>query len=237
MKTVTRYAWVPALTASLAISTYSLYWVARAWGMPPVLASLVSMIFDFASLTFADLSLRIARTHGDSALMPRTAVILLAAGSAWLNSYHPLLAGHTAIAARLLYAAPPVITVWLFEAHMRYERRSALRRAGRVPASLPAFGRWPWLLFPFRTLRALRSVVAFRLETVATANGIVVEAAAGNRNDAGNRQGSGDSPAIRAWARSRGIAVNTKGPVAASVRNAYELENSHPELSDISGYL
>ena len=219
MKAVTRFSWVPALLASLAISTYSLYWVARAWGMPPVLASLVSTIFDFASLTFADLSLRIARTHGDSALMPRIAVIFLAAGSAWLNSYHPLLAGHTAVGARLLYAAPPVITVWLFEAHMRYERRSALKRAGRVAEALPVFGRWAWLLFPLRTLGALRSVVASRLESIAQANGIVVNSV---KPQPASLSGALPVKKIRYWAKLQGFDVPDRGPLRQEIVNAYE---------------
>lgn len=240
MKTFARFAWVPAILASLAISTYSLFWVARMWGLPPLLAAGVSTVFDGAALTFADLALRYARTHGDSGLAPRLAVLILAGLSAYLNSWHAVLSGDP-FAARILYATPPVVSIALFELHTRWERRAALRRAGRVPAALPVFGRWAWVLFPIRTLRALRSVVAFRLETITEASGVLRGTAASEQGTAmerGKRDRSGadgrmetrktervtsaDTRTMRDWGRLQGFSVPERGPLSREIVSAYQ---------------
>lgn len=215
MRMISRYAWLPAITASLAISTYSLYWIARKWGLPIPLAALVSTVFDGAALTFADLALRYARTHGDSGLAPRLGVLILAGLSAYLNSWHAVLTG-APTPARILYGIPPIVSIALFDLHTRWERRAALRRAGRVPASLPVFGRYTWLLFPIRTLKVLRSIVRFRLETVMNAHGVTPVKPP-------NAQVSDGNPAIiRNWAREHGLNVSDKGRIARDVIAAYE---------------
>lgn len=168
---VNRAGWLTVVTTALTLSAWSLYWVARRYGLPIPLACIVSASFDGSAIVCADLALRYARTNGDSGLGPRLGVFTLAGLSAYLNMQHAVIA-HDPGPARILFAAPPVIAVTLFEFHSRWERRSALRRAGRVPAAVPVFGRWAWMLFPLRTPKLLRRVVGSRMAGIETQAGV-----------------------------------------------------------------
>jgi hypothetical protein len=50
MKVVARWAWVAVLGTALALSWWSLDALARHYGMPPILAAMVSATFDGAAL-------------------------------------------------------------------------------------------------------------------------------------------------------------------------------------------
>ena len=77
------------------------------------LAGAVSLVFDGAAIVVADMSLR-AVMRNRSGAVDRFLTGLFAGVSAWLNSYHARLI-HAGGAAWLLYAAPPVVAVVLFD--------------------------------------------------------------------------------------------------------------------------
>lgn len=210
-----KLGWLIVVIAALALSFWSLYFVATYYGLPQPLAIIVSTAFDGAAIVCADLTLKYARSYGDSGLAPRMAVFLLAGASAYLNSQHAIL-NHDGKPAIILYACPPIIAVLLFELHSRYERRNALRKAGRVAKSLPVFGRWAWILFPIKSFKMMRGIVARRMaqhemaenEQIITTNVMVMTEA---------RQ-------VRAWALQRGLNIGSKGRIPGEIVQAFQAE-------------
>src|SRR5271167_2971914 len=158
MKTsfISRFGWLIVLGLTMAMSNYSLYFVARHLGTPAIFAIMAGPIFDGTALLFADYSLKHART-GSPDSGDRIAVFLCAGLSAYLNSQHALIAGQIP-AARIFWAAPPILAVWAYDRHIKWERRRALANAGRVAPNLPVFGKWAWTLFPIKTLKIARTV-------------------------------------------------------------------------------
>jgi hypothetical protein len=225
---LTRVGWLAVLVPALGMSCWSLFYVARSWGVPPWIAVGVSACFDGLAIVAADLALRYARTHGDSGLGARLTMLAAMAVSAYLNSQHAAIVG-APWPARVLYAGPPVAACLAFELSMRYQRRGALRAAGRVAPAMPVFGRAAWALFPVRTTRALRAVVARKIERV--------EAEAAGR-DLRPVLAPAEARRVRAWARTQGLAVAAAGPVPDHIAQAYVAAvagaNGHP-LRAISG--
>jgi hypothetical protein len=246
-----RFGWLMVLGATLTMSDYSLYFVARHFGTPPVFAILAGVIFDGAALLFADYSLKHARA-GSSGSGPRLAVLICAGLSAFLNSQHAVIANQIP-AARIFWAAPPVIAVLAYEFHIKWERRRALANAGRVPPDLPAFGKWAWLLFPVKTWRIARNIVRFRLGItlarhtpgidregspvpvtgsmeITAGNGVSGETFLSNSGTfLQTRETFGElgerNPSsmrdARDWARASGYPVNVRGPLPANVLRDY----------------
>jgi Protein of unknown function (DUF2637) len=207
-KLVSSSGWFVVVGAALSLSAYSLYFVGRHYGLPVPLAAIVSACFDGAAIACADLALKYAQTHGDSGLAPRLAVLILATTSAYLNMQHAIIS-HLPFAARVLYAVPPVVAVAMFEMRSRYERREALRRAGRVVKALPPIDPRAWLMFPVRTPRMVREIVGYRLdEMIATETGESLDSLSRIPVHA---------PAVRAWAADQGMDVAALGRIPASV--------------------
>lgn len=210
-----RIGWFIVVIAALSLSFWSLYFVGRKYGLPIELAVLISLTFDGAAIASANLALKYARSGNDSGLAPRMAVFILAGASAYLNSQHAILI-HAPTAAIVLYACPPIVAVMIFELQSRYERRNALRKAGRVAKVLPVFGRWAWILFPLRSLKMMRGIILRRLNqfdenspTYAMAENIVILP---------------DARQIRAWAIQRGISIGEKGRISGEIVAAYQAE-------------
>jgi Lsr2 protein/uncharacterized protein DUF2637 len=216
---LSRFAWLIVATSALTLSAWSLYVVARRYGVPPPLAAVTSTAFDGAALICADLALRYARSHGDSGAAPRLGVLILAASSAYLNAQHAYMARDPRPAV-LMYSAPPVIALSLFELHSRWERREALRLAGRVAESLPPLGRYSWALFPLRTLRTLRGIIAARLDEKAVT--------AGRKPSRGKHSGND----ARRWARDNGYNVADRGRLPRDVIAQFEAQ-SQGQGSDV----
>jgi Protein of unknown function (DUF2637) len=159
---LSRFAWLVVITSALALSNWSLFYVGRHYGLPVILAGILSVSLDGAALVCADIALRYAREHGTSGASSRITVLVLAGISAWLNSEHASLA-HDGLPAHVMFAVPPLAALTLFELHTRYSRRSALREAGRVAESLPAFGGHIWLHHPWGAYSGVRAITSRRL--------------------------------------------------------------------------
>lgn len=211
--------WIIVAVAALALSAWSLFYVARYYGLPIPLAAIVSTVFDGAAIVCGDLALKYARTHGDGGFGPRMSVFILGGISAFLNMQHAVIS-HDPFAARILYAIPPIVAVILFEFHSKYERRGALRKAGRIAKSLPVFGRWAWMLFPIRTIKTMRSIVANRSEIIARA-----ELPRENYdNDYETARISVNPREVRMWALAKGIQIADRGRIPGVVTMAYLAE-------------
>lgn len=219
-KLINSIGWLVVVGSALTLSAWSLYWVGRRYGLPIPLAILVSAAFDGAGIVSADLTLKYARTHGDSGFGPRLGVLTLAGMSAYLNMQHAILA-HDPFAARVLYSVPPITAVTMFELHSRYERRAALKRAGRVAPALPAFGRNAWLLFPLRTLRVSRQIVGFRISSIQREAFPELPETKPQLVSGSSETLPVDSATIRSWAQTVGLPVSDRGPIPQSVVNDY----------------
>lgn len=211
---LSKAGWLVVVISALALSAYSLFFVARHYGLPVILAGLVSAAFDGAAMVCADLAIKYAKSHSDSGFGPRMVVLLMAGTSAYLNTQHAAIL-HEPLAARILYAVPPLTAVTLVELHLRWERRNALRRAGRIAESLPVFGRWAYLLFPVRTVGVLRNIIAYRLDIIESKAGV-----SANRSYSASL--NGNSQAVRTWAKLHGMNVGDRGRIPGHVIQAYE---------------
>jgi hypothetical protein len=160
--------WVIVLGVILAISGYSLYFVARVLGVPFVFAIGMSTVFDGSALIMAGLTLKYAE-EGMAGGGPRMAVRVLALLSAYLQALHVILGGERLVAIPL-WSSLPIIAMVVFEFQTRWIRRRALARAGFIyPAQLPSFGRLSWLFFPGETTKLLRGVLRGRTRALSAA--------------------------------------------------------------------
>jgi hypothetical protein len=160
--------WVIVLSVILAISGYSLFYVARKLGVPPIFAIGMSTVFDGSALIMAGLTLKYAE-EGMSGGGPRMAVRIIAILSAYLQALHVIL-GHESRAAIPLWSSLPILAMVVFEFQTRWIRRRALARAGFIyPAALPSFGRLSWVFFPGETTKLLRGVLRSRTRALSDA--------------------------------------------------------------------
>jgi hypothetical protein len=168
-----RVLWIIVLSIILGMSAYSLFFVARHFGVPPLFAILMSTCFDGAALILADLSLRSVQS-GQSGSSARVTVWALAGTSAYLQTFHARL-GHEPLGAWIMWASLPIIAVLLYELQARYDRRKALARAGSIyPAPMPQWGFSTWLYFPLSTNNAKRDIILARREALSTAGKTVI---------------------------------------------------------------
>lgn len=167
--------WLVVLVPILAVSAYSLYWVARHFGVPWYIAIAMSTCFDGVALLAADYSVKYAQS-GLSGSWPRTVVRIFALVAAFLQTFHARL-GDEPYGAWVMWAALPLGAVTVYEIHIRWERRKALARMGVIyPAPLPAFGAVTWLLFPWSSLKQLKAIVKARRAALVAAANTVIEA-------------------------------------------------------------
>lgn len=236
-KFLTRFGWLIILAGTLSISWWSLYFVARHEGAPPAIAGIVSTAFDGVALLSADYALRYARL-GLSGIGPRITVYLFAAMSAYINSRHAVI-DHQPQFVELLWGVPSVGAILVYEFHVRWERRNALARAGRVAAPLPTYGVWTWVRYPFKTLKRISAVIDYRSEAITARNipgGISRSGQTPKETQTVNSEqvvsfpelraiDSGVSPEqIRQWAKARGHNVNSRGPIPADLERLYYSE-------------
>lgn len=164
LRYLARWAWVAVLVTALSLSWWSLDALAVRYGMPGVLAGMVSATFDGAALAAAELGMRHAR-EADSAGAVRLLMLGAVGLSGWLNWEHGALLGYPG-AVRVLFAAPPVVAGALFELELRYAHRARLRELGRVAPPLPPLGAAAWLLHPVLAVRKIDALTASRIASV-----------------------------------------------------------------------
>ena len=164
MSALSRWAWMLVVGSALGISWWSLDTLATRFGMPGVLAAVVSAVFDGGALILGELSMRYARS-ADSGAAPRAMMLALVGASAWLNWQHAGLLGYPS-AARVMFAAPSIVAGSLVEIELRWHHRDGLRTQGRVAPGLPPFGRWCWMLRPLSTFRRIYAMTASRVSSI-----------------------------------------------------------------------
>jgi hypothetical protein len=164
MKRLAPWAWLVVLGTALALSWWSLDVLALHFGMPKVLAAMVSATFDGAALVAADLAIRRAAV-AEPAFAVKLLMVTTVALSAWLNYEHGMLLGYPVV-ARMLFAAPPVISGWLFELQLRSLYRARRQQLGRTIRPVPQFGWIVWCFHPWATLKRLSQIGASRLQSV-----------------------------------------------------------------------
>jgi hypothetical protein len=164
MKLVARWAWVAVLGTALALSWWSLDALARHYGMPALLAGMVSATFDGSALVAADLAMKLTR-EADSAALVKLLMFSAVGLSAWLNFEHGALL-HYPFAVRVLFATPPILGGSLFELHLRGAHRARLRELGRIATPLPPLGTAVWVMHPFASMRRMSQITASRLRSI-----------------------------------------------------------------------
>jgi len=160
-------AWIVVLIAAMGISWWSLFEYARGFSIPTPLAAVVSLVFDASALIVAGLAHRYALSPYSGA-GPRIALLLLLAGSVYLNWEHAAGKGY-GIEASIMFAAPAAVGILLFELHIGWHSRSERRARGRVARSLPVIGAWGWFLHPLQSITTLWRVTHARGRSVRTA--------------------------------------------------------------------
>ncbi len=164
MKRLAPWAWLVVLGTALALSWWSLDALGLHFGMPKLLAAMVSATFDGAALVAADLALR--RTAvADSAVAVKLLMLTAVGLSAWLNEQHASLLGYPLV-GRVLFAAPPVMAGWLFELQLRTLRRVRKHELGQVVQRLQSMGGAVWLFHPWAALRHLSRIAGSRLRSI-----------------------------------------------------------------------
>lgn len=227
--------WFIVVISALALSAYSLYWIGIHYGVPQPLAIIISTCFDGAAVVAGDISLKWARTHGDSGFASRIALFMFAGASMFLNVQHGIIL-HDSRAACILYGAPPFIAVTVLELHTRYERRSALQRAGRVAKALPPVGKWTWIFHFSSTLQTLSLITKHRLAALEVSE---IGAIDSEPKEQADYRTLYSAKIVRAWAKSNGIPIAERARIAKNIYEAYHRwtisQTSGKRLSLISG--
>ena len=140
MQRVAPWAWVAVLGTALSLSRWSLDSLLRHYGVPGVLAAVVSATFDEAAPVAADLALRRA-VKGHSTTGVQLLMLSAVGLSAWLNYEHGQLLGYP-VAMRVLFATPAVIAGWLFELQLGGVYEDRMHELGKTGRPLPRLGSW-----------------------------------------------------------------------------------------------
>ena len=141
-----KQAWKLVAIAALTFSAWSLFTVARHWGVPAPIAVITSLVFDGGMILAGDYAIRHVHARARGRGLARTAMLLFAAASVALNAEHAVI-DRDPPAAAVLFAAPAVIGLLLLEVHARY-RHSLSRPEVPLRQELPAITGWSWLLHP-----------------------------------------------------------------------------------------
>lgn len=220
------------------MSAWSLYYVARWVGFPVIPAALTSTVLDGGALLSGYYSLKSAKA-GEFGTIPRGAMYLFVAASAYINSRHGVIDKLPEFAS-ILYAVPPVAAAIVYELHTRNERSKALSKSRR---KLSAYGLASWGLYPVNTLRAIRTEVlrrSIRILRDSESNAIVrVQETVSPENQEVSGSSSEfpkgfskyqlpselvsaiDRTECRAWAKLHGFTVGERGSLPAYVMEAY----------------
>lgn len=200
-----KFGWLIALAAAITISTISLYFVGKHYGLPDYAAWLTSACFDGAAIVTANQAISAAERR-ESSIGPRMWVLVFAGASSYFNSQHAYILGGST-EARVFFALPPIVAVVVYERHIRDVSMAAQKRSGRLRLEIPHFEKSVWVLFPVRTIRIMRNTIGSELSVF--------------EGDYVARVTDASSATIRLWAETQGIEVKASGPVPSSVVRAF----------------
>ncbi|MFC5144270.1 DUF2637 domain-containing protein [Streptomyces aureoversilis] len=130
--------------AAAGITGWSLYVIARHYGVPKILAFGTAAVFDGAAMACLNLASQAVRERR-SALGPLLATLGMASISVYLNRLHADLI-HGGRGAFLLFAMPTVVLLILAGLSWSAQRARMRAQDGDVPATLPRLGFWGWLI-------------------------------------------------------------------------------------------
>jgi hypothetical protein len=256
-KLASRSLWAIILIPILAVSAYSLYVVARHFGVPPLIAIAMSTCFDGVALLCANYSIRYA-SLGLSGSVPHAAVWLFALTGAYVQTFHARIGTGELTGSWVLWASLPIAAVVVYEVHIRWAKREALIAHGATYTTpRPVFGALTWVLYPRGSFRALRDVIAIRLDAItkhALSRPQIImavedvrepkrakrsepkrELESPKRGDAAAANRSGDKRApvihVRAWAKAHGYDVKDRARLPQDVHAAYAREHAEEHLA------
>jgi hypothetical protein len=153
-----RVALATVRTSAACMAGWSLYVVARHYGVPGGLALSAGLVFDGV----AYLALRMATDAmraGRSAAAPIAATLAMAGVSVYLNLVHARFTGGGR-PAEVLYASPAVALLLVSVLSWGAERAAARAARGETPMRLPAFGILGWTLAREKAMAALKTQAA-----------------------------------------------------------------------------
>lgn len=143
-----RFTWNVALAiirpAAALMAAWSLYAVARHYGVPSGLALLASLVYDGVAMGCLYQATEAVKA-GRSAAVPIIATIGQASASVYLNIVHARLTGGGR-PAEVLFAAPIVGLLVLSSLSWTADRAAARAARGETPMRLPAYGVLGWAL-------------------------------------------------------------------------------------------
>nr|BEK68830.1 hypothetical protein KPHV_60570 [Kitasatospora purpeofusca] len=151
--------WTAAMTlvrtAAAAMAGWSLYTVARHYGMPQGLALAAGLVFDgvaYMTLRLASDAVRAGR----SAAGPIAATLGMAAISIYLNLVHARFTGGGR-PAEVLYASPAVGLLVVSALSWSAERATARAERGETPMRMPTYGALGWALAGGKAIEELKA--------------------------------------------------------------------------------
>lgn len=141
--------------AAAGMAGWSLYAVARHYGVPELLAIGASLVFDGIALACLYQASEAVRA-GRSAAAPILATLALAGTSVYLNVVHAdLINGGTP--AAMLFATPTVGLLVSSGLAWSSTRAAARAARGEAPMRLPAYGLWGWTLANEEARKAVKA--------------------------------------------------------------------------------
>lgn len=241
---IKRTGWLAVLLCAMGVSGWSIFYIARHEGAPVLIALAAPVCFDGVALLCGYYAIQYLR-KANSGVIPRLWVLVFAGASAYVNSWHAIL-DHESNFARLLWAIPSISAVVVFEVHTRLEKQTALARLNKTVPPLPAIGFLGWVLFPIKSYKAIRRLIAYQrgqmlaryapgafpgvsgpegessvqgsdsFPGITDSSGVVIES---------SEIVSLVSPAIiRQWARGKGYPVNERGSLPQELITRYYQE-------------
>jgi hypothetical protein len=154
-----RFAWHAAMwtirPAAAGMAAWSLYAVARHYGVPWQLATLAGLVYDGVAIGCLYQATEAVRA-GRSAAAPILATLGMASASVYLNVVHArLIAGGRP--AEVLFATPIIGLLALSALAWTADRAAARAARGENPMRLPAYGVLGWVLARQQAYAALKT--------------------------------------------------------------------------------
>jgi hypothetical protein len=156
-----RAAWALVLGMLLTATAWSVSGQLHHWGMPPLFAIPLSVMFDAAGLICATYARR-AVERGTPAGLSRLSILLFVAIAGVLNWNHGQQLGGTPAAVGFASLSGGVEL--LFELHRRDVRDEQRAARGLIAERLPHIPVMGWVMYPSRSWQTLRDAVGVRLD-------------------------------------------------------------------------